>query len=141
VDDYLKKFKELTSKEQIGIYAGIVLVIGCFLPFAGASYNYGYGVAGSASVHVTWWGLGFLVWLGGAAGAVFIFLKQRFFASVAFAAAALGVLWATIDTLSTEGIGLEFGAFILIAAAAVGLWATIDALIAKAKETQSKKAA
>jgi len=141
VDDILKKFKELTFKEQLGIYAGIVLLIGAFLPFAGADFDFGYGYSFGANLKVTWWGLGFLVWLGGAAGAVFIFLKQRFFASVAFAAAALAVLWAAIDTLSTEGIGLKYGAFILIAAAAVGLWATIDALIEKAKETQSKKAA
>jgi hypothetical protein len=133
VDEYLKKFKDLTFKGQLGVYAGIALFIGAFLPFSG--FDFGFGIAANAKV--TYWGLGFLVWAGGIAGAVLLILGQRFLASVAYAAAAVAIAWALIDTLTTEGMGLKFGSFFLIAAAAVALWSTIDALIAKAKDKKA----
>lgn len=132
MDDILKKFKALTFKEQLGIYAGIALLIGGFLPFAG--FDFGFAGLGSYDWSWTDWGIGWLGWLGGIAGAVFIFLKQPFNASIGFAVAALAAAWALIDTLTSDGAGLKFGAFIVIAGAAVGLWATIDELIAKMKK-------
>lgn len=123
MDDILKKFKELSSKEQLGIYAGLALVIGSFLPFIGA-----YGL----SANLMDYDLGFLGLLGGAVGAVCIFLKQRLLAAVAFVAAGVAVLLALID--DHGGASLKFGAFICIAAAAVGIWATIDELIKKMKK-------
>ncbi len=130
MDDIMKKFKALTKKEQFGIYAAIVLLIGAFLPFAGVDL----GGFGNYSVKLTSWSIGFLGWLGAIAGGVFIFMKQPLYAAIGFVAAAVAVVWATIDTLTSNGIGLEFGAFVCIAAAAVGVWATIDALIAKMKK-------
>jgi len=85
-------------------------------------------------VNLVDWGIGWLGWAGAIAGAVFIFMKQPFFASIGFAAAAVAVVWALLDTLSTDGMGLKFGAFICIAAAAVGVWATVDELIKKLKK-------
>jgi len=125
----MKKFKELSSKEQLGIYAGLVLLIGAFLPFAGVDF----GGFGSASVKLTSWDIGFLGWIGAIVGAVAIFLKQPLIAAIGFAAAGVAVAWATIDTLTSEFVGLKFGAFVCIAAAVVGVWATVDALVAKLK--------
>lgn len=119
----MKKFKDLSKKEQIGIIAGLALVIGSFLPWAGL---FGY------NINLLDFDLGILGLAGGAVGAVFIFLKNPFIAAIGFAAAALAVILALLEDLG--GAGLKFGAFICIAAAAVGVWATIDALIAKFKK-------
>jgi hypothetical protein len=131
VDDILKKFKELTFKEQLGIYAGIVLFIAAFLPFKG----FDFGGFGSANYKLASTDLGFLAWAGAGVGAVCIFLKQELIAAIGFAAAALSVI---IGLISNEGLGgglsIKYGAFVCIAAAAVGVWATIDALIAKLKK-------
>jgi len=131
VDDFMKKFKALSMKEQIGIYAGLAFLIGGLLPFK--SY------AGFWTVSLTDWGIGWIGWACAIAAAVFIFLKQPFLASVGFAVAALSVVWALVDSRGASGLGLDFGAFLCIAAAAVGVWATIDALIAKIKESSASK--
>lgn len=128
----MKKFKALSFKEQLGIYAGLAFIIGAWLPFSGVSL---FGI--SANVELTDWSMGMIGWIGAIVAVVCIFLKQPFIASVGFAVAALGVVWALLDTLGEEGIGLKIGSFICIAAAAVGVWATIDALISKIKESSA----
>jgi hypothetical protein len=133
VDDFMKKFKDLSSKEQMGIYAGLALVIASFFPFKG----WDLGPFGDANGNVMDFNLGFLVLVGGAVGAVCIFLKQPLLASIGFAAAALGVIVALLDSSGLEGLGMKWGSFVVIAATAVGVWATIDALISKVKESQS----
>lgn len=131
MDDIMKKFKALSSKEQIGIYAGLALVIASFLPFRG------WGIAPyTINGNVMDFNLGFLVLIGGAVGAVCIFLKQPFLASVGFACAALGVLFALLESSGGLGLGIKYGAIVCIAAAAIGVWATIDALMSKIKEGQ-----
>ncbi|MBN2177070.1 MAG: hypothetical protein JW722_05360 [Demequinaceae bacterium] len=134
MDDILKKFKELSSKEQFGVYAGLALVIGSFLPFRG----WGIGPY-SVSGNVMDFNLGFLVLIGGAVGAVCIFLKQPLLASIGFACAALGVIVALLESSGGLGMGIKWGAFIVIAAAAIGVWATIEALISKVKESTAEK--
>ena len=139
MDDFMKKFKALSMKEQVGIYAGLAFLIGGLLPFK--SYDV---FIGTANFKLTWWTIGWIGWVGAIAAAVFIFLKQPFFASLGFAASALAVVWALVSTPGGYGEvgisgGISIGAFICIAAAAVGVWATIDALIAKIKESSASK--